>query len=209
MARKAFTIVEVLLMAVVFIVITTVAVVNFSSFRGSARLRAAAQEVAASIKQAQFYAYTSKKQDVCLVGNTICNPGVSTCLYGCATSSVFSYGVALNPDLDGKTYKVFANPSLFPELTYSAAKVIPGGAHTLPTGITFDSITPLSNTPMYFTYNVYALQNRYIDLTDRSFLGPFSACSSDCTTTIVLFDALTSQTKTIVVQKQTGAVSIY
>jgi hypothetical protein len=43
---------------------------------------------------------------------------------------------------------------------------------------------------------------------DADNASPFVACSSNCTTTIVIKDTVTNLTKSVIVQKQTGAVYV-
>ena len=133
MLRKGFTIIEVLIMVMVFVLISSAVIANFSSARGSARLRAAAQELAANIKRAQAYAYANTQQSVC-ADNLICG--------------ILSYGVVLDANSDGKAYVIYADADN--SGSYRAGEAIPFGTIALPSGITFQSVV---NNNLLYSYS--------------------------------------------------------
>jgi type II secretory pathway pseudopilin PulG len=194
MLRKGFTIIEVLIMVMVFVLISGAVIANFSSARGSARLRAAAQELAANIKRAQAYAYANTTQSVC-TDNLICGSG-SACdalaPAGCTATPILSYGVVLDANSDGKAYVIYADADN--SGSYRAGEAIPYGMVALPLGITFQSV---ANNSLLYSYS-------------QANSAPFVSCSGGgCTTTAVLYDANTKAVKTVSISKQTGTVSIY
>jgi type II secretory pathway pseudopilin PulG len=197
MARKSFTIMEVLVMVTVFIFIAASAVANFTVGRGTARLRAVTQELAANIQKAQTLAYANVSMKVCGTDTKICGSGSAcdpTMPTGCTTTPILTYGVTLDVNSDGKRYIIFADANS--SGTYNAGEAIPYGVFNLPTDVTIQSVTPAANKTLIYSYN-------------SANFAPFVNCSSNCTTTIALYDAKTSKTRTVAVSAQTGSVSVY
>ena len=195
MARKSFTLVEILVMVTVFVFIAASAIANFSAARGSARLRGVTQELAANIQKAQTLAYANVSMQVC-TDSKICGSG-SSCdgnMVGCTPTPILTYGVILDAASDGKQYIIFADANS--NGAYDAGEAIPYGVFNLPTGVTIQSVTPAVNKTLVYSYN-------------SANFSPFVACSANCTTTVALYDEKTAVTRTVAVSRQTGAISIY
>jgi type II secretory pathway pseudopilin PulG len=196
MVRKSFTLVEIMVMVSVFVFIAASAVANFSAARGTVRLRAVTQELAANIQKAQTLAYSNASMLVCGTDSKICGSG-SVCdsnMVGCTSTPILTYGIALDVNSDGKRYVIFADSNT--NGAYDAGEAIPYGVLNLPTGVTIQSITPSTNKTLIYSYN-------------SANFAPFVTCSANCTTTIALYDSATKVTRTVAVSQQTGAVSVY
>ncbi len=198
MVRKAFTVVEVLVMTTVFVVIAATALANFTFTGGGARLRNAANELAANIKRAQTLAYVNLSLPICsdfkVCGSgSSCDAGMPT---GCTDTPILSYGVALNVGSDSKTYVIFADANY--NGVYDAGEAISGGTKKLPSGVTFTSITPPANNPLIFSYNA-------------GNTAPFVYCSPapNCTTVITLRADNVTVVRKIEVSVQTGKINSY
>jgi type II secretory pathway pseudopilin PulG len=192
--RKAFTVMEVVLMAAVFAVIASSAVAGFSTSRGSARLRGSAQELMTNVKKAQAYSYANTVQNLCS-DNLICGSG-SSCdgnPSSCVKTPIMSYGISLDPMADGKEYIVFADVD--GDGAYRVGEALPNGEVTLPLNISISSVSPSADK--VFTYSYGAPSSK-----------PFTSCTTDCVTSIVLTDAQTGRIRTIEIQKQSGTISI-
>jgi type II secretory pathway pseudopilin PulG len=193
MVRKSFTLVEILVMVTIFIFIAASAVANFSVARGSVRLRAVTQEMAANIQKAQALAYANVSMNVC-TDSKICGSG-SSCdsnMVGCTLTPILTYGVIF--DAGNKKYTIFADANS--SGTYNVGEAIPYGVINLPAGITIQSITPPANSTLIYSYN-------------SANFAPFVTCSSNCSTAIAIYDSKTAVTRTVAVSQQTGTVSIY
>jgi prepilin-type N-terminal cleavage/methylation domain-containing protein len=198
-SRKGFTLVEVLTVVIIFGMLSSLMVADLRNGGRLQRLSAAADELASRIKQAQGLAYSNTKQEICSTDNLVCRSG-SSCDAGyptnCVSQYISRYGVALMSDGTNAKYMVGAD---FAGLgNYVAAEAVPMGTVTLRNNIVIDSVTPAHVAGTYDLVYVY----------DSANASPFISCSSNCTTRIVLRDTVLNKTKTVVVEKRTGIVSI-
>jgi len=201
-SRKGFTLVEVLTVVVIFSIISSLVVLDFRSNGRTQRLQGAADELASRIKQAQGLAYSNTKQFICSTDSLVCKSG-SACdaayPVNCVNQYISRYGLAFNTDGTKTKYAIGADYAGIGN--YAAGEVISNGLVKLPADIVIDTVNSVSPP----TATVYDLSYVY----DSANASPFIACSSNCLTTIVLRDNVSSKTKTISVQKQTGIVSVY
>lgn len=189
---------EVMVTAGIFALLASLILADFRNGGRNDRLKAAADEMASRIKQAQGMAYANTKQMICN-DNLVCLSG-SSCdasyPTNCLNQYVSRYGVAFVLDGANNKYMIGADYANFG--TYVDAEAIPKGIVTLPTGYIINSVTPAIVAPNYNLVYIY----------DAANASPFVTCSSNCTTTIVIKDTVTNLTKSVIVQKQTGAVYV-
>lgn len=198
--RKAFTLIEVLVVAAIFVVLSMADLINYRKSDRSRRLSAAADELASRIKTAQGMAYANTKQMICSTDNLVCKSGSAcdaTYPTNCNNQYVPRYGVRFDTDSTKTKYMVGADYANFGNFVVGEA--ITNGVVTLPSGIIINSVTPAQVAGAYDINYIY----------DSANASPFVTCSSNCLTTIVLRDNQTSATKTITVQKRTSLVTVY
>lgn len=198
--RKGFTLVEVITVAIIFSVLSTLVLFDFRTAGRKQRLQGTADEMASRIKQAQGLAYSNTKQIICSSDQKVCLSG-SACDAGyptnCTSQYIPRYGVRFDTDGTRTKYMIGADYSGYGGFTVNEA--IPGGIMNLPSGIVIDSVTPAQVADQYDLNYIY----------DSSNASPFIPCASGCLTTVVLRDTISNATRTVTIQKQTGIVSGY
>jgi type II secretory pathway pseudopilin PulG len=194
--RRGFTVVELTVMVVVFASLSAAVLINFSANRASQNLRAAADQLVEDIRRAQTLAYANQQQLICTADNLVCGSGSScdpSLPAGCTNRYVSSYGVKFDTDGTDTKYALFADYAT--PGAYVNGEAVPNGVRTLPKNVVIQSVTPAANDPVVYVFN-------------NLNTSPFVTCSSNCTTTITLTSTVTNATRTVIVQKQTGAVSV-
>jgi prepilin-type N-terminal cleavage/methylation domain-containing protein len=198
-SNKGFTLVEMVVVTGIFALIATIVIAGFRSGNRTQRLVGAADQLAGNVKKAQGLAYSNTKQKICSTDNLVCLSGSAcdgTYPANCVDQYVSHYGMAIDIDSSHNKYMLGADYGNMGN--YVTGEAIPNGIVTLPSGIVIDSVTPAPAA------GAYALEYIY----DAANSSPFVTCSINCTTTIVLKDTETLVTKSVVVQKQTGAVYV-
>jgi len=202
--RKAFTLIEVLVVCTIFAMLSVVDLIDYRRADRNRRLSAAADEMASRVKQAQGLAYANAKQLICSTDNKVCLSGSAcdaTYPTNCVSQYVTRYSVRFDTDGNNNKYMIGADYSSYGSFTVGEA--IPNGTVTLPSDITMSSITSADNPPTR-SATKYDLNFIY----DSTNASPFITCSTNCLTTVVLKDGTTNATKTVTVQKRTGLVTV-
>jgi len=200
--RKGYTLIEIVVAAGIIAILSAQMILDLRGIGKAQRLQAAGNEMASRIKQAQGLAYSNTKQMICSTGNLVCRSG-SACdagyPTGCVNQYVSRYGVRFDTDGTQTKYMIGADYSDY--VNFVAGEAIPGGVVTLPKGITISSVSPAQVAGAYDLNYIY----------DSANASPFVACAPSCAnTTITLKDASVTPnlTKTVVIQKMTGLVSV-
>jgi type II secretory pathway pseudopilin PulG len=153
-SRAGYTLVEVLVVAVIFIIITTVVLADYRAASRRQQLRDAAEQVAAAIRLAKSKAYSNAPQEICGVDNRVCRSG-SSCdaAYpaGCALQNVTHYGIKFNTDGNRTEYAIGAD--YIPDLQYDSRDTIPNGRMKLPKGFRFVSNWSGTAYGIWFAYD--------------------------------------------------------
>ncbi len=198
--RKAFTLIEVLVVAAIFAMLSTASLVDYRNSDRNRRLSGAADEMASRIKTAQGMAYANAKQMICSTDSLVCKSG-SACdasyPTNCNSQYVSRYGVRFDTDGNKNKYMVGADYANYG--SFAVGEAVPNGVVTLPSGIVINSVTPAQVAGAYDLSYIY----------DSANASPFVTCSSNCLITVVLKDNQTNSTKTVTVQKRTGLVTVY
>jgi prepilin-type N-terminal cleavage/methylation domain-containing protein len=196
--KKAFTLIEVLVVAAIFAMLSTVDLINYRKSDRNRQLSNAADEMSSRIKEAQGLAYANAKQSICSTDNTVCKVA-SDCNNipsNCIKQYVSHYGVTFGTVADNTKYMIGADYSAFG--AYVVNEAIPNGIVKLPSGIIILSVTP-AHTDLFYDLNY---------IYDSANASPFVTCSTNCVTTVVLKDTVTNNTKTVTVQKRTSLVTV-
>jgi len=202
MVSRGYTIIEVMVVVMIFGILSAVVLANFHGNQGAQNLRAAANEVATHIREAQSLTQASAKQNLCTIDRALCGQG-SLCdptvtPPNCNMANVASYGVAFNVAGTNNKYAVFADTSMGGGChagCYNAGEALPGKLFTLPPGIVFQSVT--QTTPPPSPPPVILMSN----------LVPFGSCTA-CVTSVVLKNNADNTTRTVSYREATGAVTV-
>jgi prepilin-type N-terminal cleavage/methylation domain-containing protein len=198
-SRRGYTLVEIMVVVIIFSTLSAVILANFKGSSRNQRLVAAADEMASRIRQAQGLAYGNVSQEICDDDFNVCGSGSAcdaTYPANCFATWGFYYGVKF--DTDGGKDKYAIGVDLGPD-QYAQKQTVPGSLVTLPKDIIIDSVSPIAVPPA--SYDL-----RYVYNSANA--SPFVFCSTGCITTVVLKDTVTSATKTIKIVKQTGIVTV-
>jgi len=195
--RKAFTLIEVLIVAAIFALLSVVDLIDYRKSDRTRVLSGAADEMSSRIKEAQGLAYANAKQSICSTDNTVCKVA-SDCNNipsNCIKQYVSHYGVRFDTDGTKTRYMIGADYAALGN--YAVGEAIPNRVIKLPPNIIISSVAPTQVAGAYDLNYIY----------DSTNASPFVTCSSNCLATIVLKDTVTNATKTVTVQKSTGLVT--
>ena len=149
-SRKAYTLLEIVVVAGIFIFIAAMVLANYRGANRDQQLMLAAEQVSASMRLAKAKAMSNAAQNICDADGTVCRTG-STCAGSCSNKYVWQYGMKFGTDGAHTQYAIGADYNA--DGAYASGEVIPGGALALPYGFVFDSFWPGSAYDIIFAYN--------------------------------------------------------
>ncbi len=152
--RRGYTLVEITVVAAIFVLIAVVILANYRGGNRNQRLKLVTEEVLANIRLTQSLAYANAPQDICDADGSVCGSG-SLCdpAYpaGCSKKYVWQYGMKFGVDDDRVKYAIGADYNA--DGQYQSGEIIPNGTVTLPADLVIDSYWAIPDYDIIFAYN--------------------------------------------------------